>query len=260
MPEQKQYILGYDPGGNGDHGVALMEVEKRGDRFEPIGLPVFKTCKTVSDVIRSVETELKDGTLVATGIDTLTAWSHSWSGRRPADASLQERYKGVAASVDSPNHINGAMAINGALVLHWLNARKDKGGVVTEAHPKVCFFALWDGKARHPWASQLTPPPAELLESKKWLLGQLHLSDALLPNFGAQDHTFDALLSCLAAWKGLNKDWTADLHKLRGDIVHPFFATHYWWPEAIPPVSPKGKSSISVDDILADIELKGEQG
>lgn len=240
MPQEKLFIFGYDPGGNGDHGVALIEVEKAGERYIPKDIALLDTYTTVAEVIGGCESALGHGKIAASGIDTLTAWSRAWSGLRPADDWLRSKYKRVAFSVDSSNHINGSMSINGALILQWLATRPDKGGVVTEAHPKVCFFALKGGTFRHPWSTNLKPPPpADLQQSKTWLLDEFKLPHALLHKFGAQDHTFDALLACLGALRGLNLDWTSDLHQLPGSgVVHPFGQTHYWWPDPI--TLPKG--------------------
>jgi hypothetical protein len=242
----KYYVFGYDPGGDDKHGIAVLEVRKNGKKWRPHKL-ILGECKTVSCVIAEVTSIISDGEIVATGIDTLTAWSMESAGWRPADHQLR-RYKAVAKSVDNPNHINGSMCINGALILRWLSRRPDAGGMITEAHPKVCFYALSKQKYRHPWAAPSTKttangrrtkiPPANKISAKRKLLAWLGLktfSPSKIPD--ERDHCFDAMLGCLAALKGLNNEWTLDLHQGE-DVVHPFFReknpTHYWWPSPIP--------------------------
>ena len=234
MPEQRKYIFGSDPGGNGAHGLALIEVSSREDGYECIDLPVLQNCATVQALVQVVANTVQEGSILASGIDTLTAWNRSQSGWRPADTMLRDHYPVVANSVASSNSIFGSMSINGALILRWLSERADRGGLVTEAHPKVCFYARHGGQFRHPWSGQAVPPAADQQTAKLWLLDQLGLPQALVNQFGGTDHTFDAMLGCLAALRGLNGDWPTDLHQPPAqEDVHPFGQTHYWWPEAI---------------------------
>lgn len=174
------FILGYDPGGNDKHGVAVLEVAPEKQRWRATSLPLLTECQTVHQVIDLVEKTLRDCALIACGIDTLTAWSSSESGWRPADKLLRTCYHRAKNSVDNPNHINGSMSLNGALVLHWLSQRADKGGMITEAHPKVCYYAIRN--VRHPWwradknRAYGRKARSAQRSAKAWLLSQLGVS------------------------------------------------------------------------------------
>jgi hypothetical protein len=49
------------------------------------------------------------------------------------------------------------------------------------------------------------------------------------------DHEWDAVISVLAAIKGLNGEWSRDLFKEpageTGRLVFPAGNTNYWWPQ-----------------------------
>jgi hypothetical protein len=119
------------------------------------------------------------------------------------------------------------MAVNGAAFLTLLASRfKSDSTMITEAHPKVCFFAM-TGK-RHAWADDKS-------EMAAWLIRELGV-DAPVGAFGSEDHCFDAGVALLAALRGLNQDWSLDLHDLPNDEyggrVQFLGQTHYWWPVA----------------------------
>lgn len=116
------------------------------------------------------------------------------------------------------------MAVNGAAFLTLLAPHfKSDGTLITEAHPKACYFAL-TGK-KHVWA-------ANKAKMVKWLLEELGVDAP--DTFGSADHCFDAGVALLAALRGLNHEWTLDLHTLPdshdGDRVQFFGQTHFWWP------------------------------
>jgi hypothetical protein len=220
-------IIGYDPGGNNRHGVAIVSVSSDGGRWKPLRLEL-KTLQCAQSVIELISRSAPEGNLLAVGIDTLTAWSGSKSGWRPADIWLRENYGEVKASVDNPNHINGSMCLNGALILHFLKKRTDRAAIeVTEAHPKVLYYALTN--KRHPWSKNQAMSERE--NSAKWLMKTmtLDIDQDNLSRLNDSDHNFDALLGALTALNGLNREWTTDLHNF-SPIIHPFGVSHYWWP------------------------------
>jgi hypothetical protein len=165
------------------------------------------------------------GKIVAVGVDTFTEWSSGFAGWRPADLWLRERYPAVQRSVLSPNAAYGAMAVNGAVFLKLLETRfRADGTMVTEAHPKVCFFALTGRK--HSWS-------IEREAMVGWLSGEAGV--AIAPEaLDGDDDRFDACLAALAALRGLQGLWNLDLHALQDsegtERVRFIGPTHFWWP------------------------------
>lgn len=206
-------ILGYDPGGNSSHGVAIC-------RFVN-GLPVqlsTRTCEAVEDVISLAE-EVED--LKAIGTDTLTCWSTATSGRRPADLVLRARYKPIIHSITAPNSLAGSMGLNGMGVLLSLrNANPEL--VISETHPKVLYFAL--AHEKYDYANKAIKMDQLL---SKWLKIETKTEN---------DHEWDAAISVLAAFKGLIGVWPTDLHNFpsvgKGRLIKPCGETNYWWPQS----------------------------
>lgn len=226
--QSETLLVGYDPGGEKAHGLALCEVEQVDGHWCPRTLQVA-TVSSVREALDWVETKAQGGRILAVGLDTLTEWNSGNGGWRPADFWLRKAYPAVRLSVTPPNALFGSMAINGASFLHLLAPRFLADGTqVTEAHPKVLHYALRGQK--HAWAQ-------DQKEMTAWLLGELGL-DPVQFGFGQDDHIFDATLSLLPALRGLNGDWTLDLHTLSdpktGSPVRFAGPTHYWWPAPTP--------------------------
>jgi hypothetical protein len=222
------FVLGYDPGGNNRHGLAVLQVHQRQGLWVASRITALETLSDVKAVMICVENHIGAGALVATGLDTLTAWSLESSGWRQADCWLREQYPDVKNSVASPNSLFGVMSISGSLLLHWLAQRQGGGGMITEAHPKVCYYAM--RRAVHPWAKHAKP--GQHAEGWQWLEQELGIDVPDSVKTKKPDHEFDALMGCLAALRGLNGQWKLDLHEAgRATEVHPFGQTHYWWPD-----------------------------
>jgi hypothetical protein len=110
--EVSEWILGYELGGNGNHGVAALKVhEGRAVQL------CTKTCGTSGTAVAWLRQYPRP---LAIGFDTLLAWSSARCGDRPADRALRAHYPDVAASVVYPNALYGAMCVNGALVARRL--------------------------------------------------------------------------------------------------------------------------------------------
>lgn len=218
------YVFGYDPGGNGRHGVAALRVEQRDGRWEPVDL-VVTTERDIAAVVEWLENACRGGRIVAAGVDTLTEWNSGRNGDRPADTWLRKACPDVRGGIITPAGLYGAMVIGGAGFLLLLQERfRADGTMVTEAHPKVCYRVLTGRKA-------------------DWKTDREQMADWLLRELGvgvreeiciAADHRFDAAVAALAALRGLNGVWTLDLHALPDSDLSKRIRfcgpTHYWWP------------------------------
>ena len=205
-------VVGYDPGGNGAHGMAELRVE--GGRAKDLST---STLDTVEEVIAALE---RLPSIAALGVDTLTCWGTGTSAWRPADLWLRKHYKAVQHSVMTPNGLFGSMGLNGMGVL--ISARRRFPDVpVTKTHPKVLYWQL-SGK-KYDYDTSKTGMDA-------LLAGMLGISVA-----PATEHEWDAAISAFAALEGIAGRWSHDLHKLpiiKGErLITPCGSTHYFWPE-----------------------------
>lgn len=221
------WVAGYDPGGNGAHGVASICVSQKDGRWIGEALKF-----TLADCLRGAVAWLDDicagGQIVAVGIDTLTEWSCDDGGWRPADRWLRKTYPQMKNSVVCPNSLYSSMTVNGAAFLTRFRERFERDGtMICEAHPKVCFFALTGHRPEAPEGSASDA-------GMQWLCNELGIGSPEQER-AQGDHCFDAALAALAALRGLNGDWTLDLHALpwpdESARIKPFGNTHFWWPE-----------------------------
>ncbi len=205
-------IIGYDPGGDGTHGVARLSVRDG----SLVSQPAFATVECADAAIRWIETQ---GTPDAIGIDTLTVWSTGPKGLRPADRYLRATYPAVAQSVIAPNSLRGAMVVNGISLAHTLR-RQSPSIVLSETHPKVLYFALTGRRYEYERAH------VEMDAALSCFLG--------LEVVTASEHEWDALLSAFATLQGVEGRWHGDLHGLKlapGErLVQPTGPTCYFWP------------------------------
>ena len=116
-PADPHFVVGYDPGGNGRHGLAVLQVQHQQGLWVASRIVALRALPDVQAVIACAEACISQGALVATGIDTLTAWSGGPSGWRQADLWLRQRYPTVKNSVASPNSLFGSMSIGSSLQL-----------------------------------------------------------------------------------------------------------------------------------------------
>lgn len=220
---KRQYVLGYDPGGADANGIAIAVLSPDGVVARPT--LTTRTVSTVRETIEWIERETGDGSIKAFGIDTLTCWSLSRSGDRPADIFLRAACKAMAQSIISPNSLRGAMATGGAALLVHMKDRWARDSTnITETHPKVLY----------PVISEHVYNWKEGREAMvDWIAGYFDME--AIP---ANDHEFDAALSAFAALQGYLGTWTLDLHRSgdgdRRDIVEYVGPTHFWWPEVRP--------------------------
>lgn len=204
-------ILGYDPGGNGSHGVAFFSFEQ--GRITRHKIDTLQTANDVIDLVCALEN------LIAIGIDTLTCWSTGPSGWRPADLWLRRRYKSVIQSVASANSLYGSMGINGMAVLMTLRA-DDPELIITETHPKVFYHALSGEKYSY--------------EANRQAMDSFLSASLGTRIVTHNDHEWDAVASVLAVVNGLDGTWQNDLHTLSvkdgARLIQPCGDTKFWWP------------------------------
>ena len=204
-------IVGYDPGGNGRHGVATFSVD-RGQATRVY----TNTRATAEDVLLEL-TAIDD--LIGIGVDTLTCWSTGESGWRAADLWLREKYPEISNSVAASNSLFGSMGINGMAVL--VSARQQYPEIhITETHPKVLYWAMSNRKHDYGQSSQLMDS-----QVSEWMGISVKTRN---------DHEWDAAISAYAALAGLRGEWTRDLLASgEGESarrVLPCGQAHYWWP------------------------------
>jgi hypothetical protein len=205
------YVAGYDPGGDGTHGLAVLRV--RATRIVSIQTYLLPTVEGVLSRLGS------EGKLLALGVDTLTCWSTGVSGWRPADRWLRKTYPEVRASVISPNGLFGSMGLGGmGVIVETRRAAPDL--FVTETHPKVLYWCL--GHTRYAFGSSRAAMNAQLSE---W---------TSCPMSCESEHEWDAAVSAWVALQGLMGRWQHDLHALPpapGErIIAPAGPTVYCWP------------------------------
>lgn len=211
--------LGYDPGGDGRHGVAALRLAEGGARV--VGAEVA-TLTTTEQAIAWLQARLPkdDDARAAIGIDTLTVWSMGPAGWRPADRWLRSKYPEAAKSIAAPNSLFGAMVINGMAAIVRLREHAP-ALVVSETHPKVLYLALTG--ERHSFKSERARITARLCE---WIgVEQIPIAD---------DHQWDALVSAYAVRQGVLGAWQGDLHtRPTSDgeaLVRPAGASSFFWP------------------------------
>jgi len=205
-------IIGYDPGGNGNHGVACLTVNAD---FSSVSI----ACSSVETVEDAIGWASSHSQIIGVGIDTLTRWATGRSGWRPADLWLRKHYPAVQRSVASPNSLFGSMPVGGMCFMSW--ARAVPGIVISETHPKVAYYAL--NREVFDWTHR-----GERMVD--WLGEQMGVRLAV-----DSEHEFDAALSAYAVRQGMAGRWTVDLHEIPAQegesIVEPFGPSKFFWPQ-----------------------------
>ena len=207
-------VVGYDPGGNGNHGFACAKI-RNGNIVGPVAT---KTLPTAEDVVRSI---LGGEKPLGIGVDTLTCWSTGHAGWRPADRWLIDRYPPAQTAVIASNALRGAVSVNGMAVLTAVR-QAFPDIFVTETHPKVLYYARC--KQRYDYVANA---PAMNACLNCWLGVNVEPQPET-------DHEWDAAISILPVIRGLHGSWQ-DLHSLPTvpdeRLFHPCGKTTYMWPE-----------------------------
>ena len=202
-------ILGYDPGGAGAGGVAVVDFQSSPPTAQT------STCGSVDEAVEWFQAH--DGPPpTAIGVDSLLSWSTGPSGWRSMDRHLRQTYPEVQNSVLSSNSAYGAMAIQGmALAIRvgelWPKIR------LNETHPKILYYALTGNRY-----------PKFGTAFAKWLCGQFTPRIDLKI---ANDHEWDALISAWATWNGISGRWSKDLMSGVENLILPAGSPTYFWPD-----------------------------
>lgn len=207
---------GYDPGGNGTHGVAVINIKKQAE----IGNVV--DCNVVQDMKSAWAWFSKFEGISAFGIDTLLAWSED--GQRSCDDFLRKRYGGVNGNrgVVSPstvipqNSLYSAMTINGAMLA---KRASEAGYNCYESHPKLLINIL---DLRKPENKSIFDTYTAKIEGSS--LGSKKQQKMA-------DDTADAIVAAWCAAQGHLKNWKRDLFTEFSSGLNPVVANVYYpWP------------------------------
>jgi hypothetical protein len=206
LTADKSTYLGFDPGGDGRFGVALL-AENCVKAF---------TVSTVDDAVKWAVAECASRQPIAAGIDTLLHWATTKSGMRPCDLQLRRKYPPARNSIMAPNSLYGAMAIGGMALALRLREKWPELGL-NETHPKVLLHACWNERY----------DPKTVGEAVQRFAGRVGIE---CPFQG--EHEFDAVLSAWATREGLVDGWT-DIVGASAGLLFPAGPVRYLWPEQI---------------------------
>jgi hypothetical protein len=204
-------IWGYDPGGDGNHGVAKIILRKA-----QVTNLSCETCTTANEAF----SWFGDKTPLGFGVDTLTEWNTDKCGWRSADKLLRNHYPKASNSVMAPNALRGSMVINGmALVLAIRKKWPDI--IVSETHPKILYCEL----------SKRLYGDDDLQRKNQAIMKLLGVrTNQQMPK---DDNQWDALASTFSVWSGIFGSWRADLHAHSLDsnsVICPAGKTVFFWP------------------------------
>jgi hypothetical protein len=206
-------VLGYDPGGNGSHGAAVVSRESDGNLTVKVA-----TKSSVAEVFNWFTDQCVTGP-VAAGIDTLLSWpTRNEAGWRGVDTYLRLTYPDVANSVVSANSLYGAMCLNGMSLATKLRERWPHI-VLNETHPKVLYYALANRKYKYD--DQIVT----WLQQEMKLTGQFQVSN---------DNEWDAAISAWYTLISVEQEPPRDLvdEFQTDDEICPVGKVHYYWPKS----------------------------
>ena len=211
-----ELFLGYDPGGDGKHGVAAVRIAEDGS----LEVPETDCLRDAADVMRWLRRQANPRAL---GIDTLLAWSPGGKpGRasgRACDIALRHRYPEHVKSVIAQNSLYSAMTINGIIVAM---EAQNLGLPIVESHPKLLISA----------ANNSDPEMTALCET-------YHRICQRRTDPKNADHEADAVVAAWSVSRHIYRKWTTDLYdidkncKNSGNLLLPAGEAAFPWPEPI---------------------------
>ena len=163
--------IGADPGGKSNFGLAILNADGSGRSW----------CVDCADEAMQVIVEHTSSSPAGVGVDAPLWWSSGHSSDRQSDQWLRKRYGFSGGQVQTSNSLRGAALVQAAMFAQRIRERFPDVGI-TETHPK----AVW-----------------KALDVKSWD-GFVNLF-SLSMEIRAQEHERDAVISAVAARKGLNK-------------------------------------------------------
>ena len=212
-------FLGYDPGGDGKHGVASVCIASDGSLGD-LRTDCLRDATEVRDWLRD------QALPAALGIDTLLAWSlngghpHGRKSGRACDIALRNRYPAYSNTVVAQNSLYSAMTINGVLIAM---AGCEEGLPLVESHPKLLIRA-----------AQHADPEMRLLFER-----YEEMTRHSPGRGGVTDHEADAVIAAWCASRRYFGRWSVDLYDIDSnsddsdDLVFPAGKAVYPWPEPV---------------------------
>lgn len=211
-----QVVLGFDPGGDGQFGWAVLE---RNGRRTPRTRKTGMSSHAEGALASSLACISSDDALLGAGIDSPLYWTPR--GERVADRRIRQRIHelgapSAAGTVQHPNSLRGACVVQGPTMALLLR-RRFPDIQITEAHPKALLWTL--GLAN----SQRRPEEVSVAD-----LTGLVTCEAV-----ACEHERDAVLGAVAAFAMSDRlpPWR-DLLAEEQEAILVAGEVAYWFPLA----------------------------
>ena len=211
MCDLNNYILGFDPGGQGNFGWSICSVVNG----QLMPSPVTGLANDAQDAINQVQAALPDNAAVlAVGIDAPLLWSNA--GNRNVDGILRgalgalENNSFPIPSVLAVNSLWGSVTVQGVLLARHLSGAWPNL-TITESHPRALRCLLHD-------------------RGQPATVGMVNNLTA-----GLDDHELDATLAAVSAWAATHQNqpgtgWQ-NLYGQEPQLVGPFdLDASYWMP------------------------------
>ena len=211
MAYHEGFVLGFDPGGEGNFGWSICPVVN-GGLAEPLQTGLANHALHAAQTVQAALPN--NANILAAGIDGPLLWSNA--GNRDVDQQLRNALNALNNNpfpiprVIALNALWGAVTVQGVLVAHHLAAAWP-GIVLTESHPRAlrCLLHAHGLPATVNMVNQLTA--------------------------GLADHQLDATLAAVSAWAAIFQNapgtgWI-NLYTLQPGLVTPFgINASYWMP------------------------------
>ncbi len=249
MPESKDFILGFDPGGKGNSprgkgnfGWSIcnqVDGVLQPPKITDLAIDAWDAIGQVKKALKSLDATPN---VLAAGIDAPLLWSKK--GNREVDDVLEKVLEGAefpapkngGRRVQAVNSLRGACVVQGALLAKYLRDTWNQL-LITESHPKALCHLLCYTKERA-MVKRLTEGVADYKQyATRCLCG---CGEADKPKASLADHKRDATLSAISAWAAIQPN-LPNWRNLYDDVkkpdrIKPFnIPVSYWMPTRNPP-------------------------